>query len=643
MEFTLAARRAVTLQDVPASMCSRAGCVMPPSGAGVDLRDPRPYPQQRPRSLRPGVLRAPPFGRPAQAFSLTERPDRRHGRRSLVEQALSTQPSPDARDPARVLAAIKAIRTARVGGEYWGAHSHVVDGVADVTWLKPQDPHQARTMLKQALEEGPASGLLVSAPRAPWAHRLCATLQRRGVRVTVGPIDPWTVIERTVRVCATGDDPAAFLALSAGIPVRCVEGGDVSGWGLTEDASPIAFRGGKTLVELAQAMLFAAVLYTDPFTGQRIVCEDAIGILADWRRAIDRCRGLASAVGVRRWKRRAVRQLIPTCGRPIVFCDTVRSALVVARRRHGAIASWESKAPAGLQAAAAGRGAPLWRIEDGFLRSRGLGGDLTPPCSIVLDRRGTHYAPHDPSELEILLGEAVFDPTLLERAERLTTAIAAHGLTKYNTGADVEIAAPAGRRVVLVAGQVEDDASVRLGGGGLDCLDLLRATRATEPDAFILFKPHPDVEAGHRRGALSDGDVLRYADGVTRGSALPALLARVDVVHTLTSLAGFEALLRRRPVVVHGQPFYAGWGLTHDLDPPPRRGRRLTLAELVAGALILYPLYRDPATGLPCPPEVLVSRLLESDEPERSLFTRLRRLQGWITNTARRRGGATTP
>ena len=37
--------------------------------------------------------------------------------------------------------------------------------------------------------------------------------------------------------------------------------------------------------------------------------------------------------------------------------------------------------------------------------------------------------------------------------------------------------------------------------------------------------------------------------------------------------------------------------------------RRLTLTELAAGALILYPLYIDPATMLPCPVELLLERL----------------------------------
>ncbi len=78
-----------------------------------------------------------------------------------------------------------------------------------------------------------------------------------------------------------------------------------------------------------------------------------------------------------------------------------------------------------------------------------------------------------------------------------------------------------------------------------------------------------------------------------RGVSTAALLSEIDELHTLTSLAGFEALLRGRRVVVYGRPFYAGWGLTTDLAQIDR-GRRLTLEELVAGALILYPALSRP-------------------------------------------------
>ena len=171
------------------------------------------------------------------------------------------------------------------------------------------------------------------------------------------------------------------------------------------------------------------------------------------------------------------------------------------------------------------------------------------------------------------------------------------------------LAFPAGRRRILVPGQVEDDLSVRLGGGGVrGNLDLLGRVRRANPDAFILYKPHPDVEAGHRKGAIPDRRAREFADAIVRDRSTAALLADIDELHTLTSLAGFEALLRRRRVVVYGRPFYAGWGLTADMTSAGR-GRRLALEELVAGALILYPRYLDPVTRLPCPPEIILERL----------------------------------
>jgi capsular polysaccharide export protein len=67
-------------------------------------------------------------------------------------------------------------------------------------------------------------------------------------------------------------------------------------------------------------------------------------------------------------------------------------------------------------------------------------------------------------------------------------------------------------------------------------------------------------------------DARGLADHVEREAPLASLLAQVDGVHVICSLAGFEALLRGVPVTVHGVPFYAGWGLTRDLAPVPRGG-----------------------------------------------------------------------
>jgi capsular polysaccharide export protein len=263
---------------------------------------------------------------------------------------------------------------------------------------------------------------------------------------------------------------------------------------------------------------------------------------------------------------------------------------------------------------AARSGVPLIRVEDGFIRSVGLGSDFLPPASLVCDSRGMYFDPRQQSDLEILLRETEFSPALIARAQRLAAQLVARGITKYNlAGGDAELALPPDRRRILVPGQVEDDLSIRLGGGEIRSnLALLQAARAANPDAFILYKPHPDVVAGHRTGAVPERAARRFADVVVRDAAVAALLAIVDELHTMTSLAGFEALLRGRRVVVYGRPFYAGWGLTVD-RPPLDRGRRLTLDELVAGVLILYPRYLDPLTRLPCGPEVIIERL---DHPE---------------------------
>ena len=85
----------------------------------------------------------------------------------------------------------------------------------------------------------------------------------------------------------------------------------------------------------------------------------------------------------------------------------------------------------------------------------------------------------------------------------------------------------------------------------------------------------------------------------------------------MTSLIGFEALLRDRVVVVLGCPFYAGWGLTDDRgDVPERRCARPSLDGLVHAALIDYPMYRDPVSGLAAPVEVIVERLLNGIAPQ---------------------------
>lgn len=300
---------------------------------------------------------------------------------------------------------------------------------------------------------------------------------------------------------------------------------------------------------------------------------------------------------------------------------TAAEAVRIASERRGAIAAWATRIPAGLEALAEQAGVPLWRIEDGFIRSIGLGAALHLPASIVLDRSGIHYDPSRPSDLETLLSSHCFTDAECARASALTDSLRQFGITKYNlSGAALSL--PENRPIALVIGQVDEDASMQLGAAGLSTGQLIERARAADPSAYLVYKPHPDVVAGLREG-------LRNApvDLIAADADLLALIERADSIHVLSSLTGFEALIRNKTVHVHGQPFYAGWGLTIDHNPPARRGRRLSLSELVAATLIAYPLYCHPDSGARIEVEELV-RLLSAREPTDARPGLIRRLGG---------------
>jgi capsular polysaccharide export protein len=289
-----------------------------------------------------------------------------------------------------------------------------------------------------------------------------------------------------------------------------------------------------------------------------------------------------------------------------------------------------AQVPAGADAVLWGaqhRGAELahcrsvLRVEDGFLRSVGLGADLVRPLSWLIDSRGLHYDPAQASDLELLLCRPAA-PALLARAARLREAIVAARLSKYNVGAQRWQRPAAARKLLVVAGQVPSDAAVALGAPGVcSNLALLRAVREAEPGAYIVYKIHPDLAARLRAADADESESARWCDEVVSDVPMADLLDAAPEMHVMSSLAGFEALLRGCRVVCHGQPFYAGWGLTEDRVPLPRRrnlGIRLTLDELVAGALIRYPRYFSRDARRRLSPEEAVEALIHWRERQGS-------------------------
>lgn len=271
------------------------------------------------------------------------------------------------------------------------------------------------------------------------------------------------------------------------------------------------------------------------------------------------------------------------------------------------------------------------RVEDGFLRSVGLGADLTRPISWVFDDLGIYFDPTAPSRLESILDTQLFDSSTLQRAKNLINSLVSLQLSKYNLKGQTWLR-PSGKRcVILIPGQVETDASIAKGALTIKSnLALVRWVRTNNPTTWLVYKPHPDVAAGLRQPGSDESQVGLYCDEVITNADMTSILAQVDEVHTLTSLTGFEALLRGKQVHCYGQPFYAGWGLTVDAAPCPRRTKKLTLAELVAGALLVYPTYcslfgRGLISAEEAIEELVQCRQLNNEGAERTLIHQIKR------------------
>jgi capsular polysaccharide export protein len=270
------------------------------------------------------------------------------------------------------------------------------------------------------------------------------------------------------------------------------------------------------------------------------------------------------------------------------------------------------------------------RVEDGFLRSVGLGADLVRPVSWVFDSRGIYFDASRESDLEWLLENLSVDNELLERADNLVKKIIEYGLTKYNVGGFPWQKPLSASRVILVPGQVETDASIRLAAVGIKTnIGLLQEVRKANPDAYVIYKPHPDVVAGLRKEGSQEHLCWSYCNEVLTDAPMNDLINQVDEVHVMTSLAGFEALLRGRKVVCYGLPFYAGWGLTHDMLICNRRTRERSLNELVACALILYPIYFSYEKSRATDPEQILGELVRLREKSRRSESKWRSMLRW--------------
>ncbi|WP_082051503.1 capsular polysaccharide biosynthesis protein [Vreelandella aquamarina] len=457
-------------------------------------------------------------------------------------------------------------------------------------------------MVDVALAENPQATVYIK------THPEVSSGQKRGylsdypdhprVEKITWPCNPIHLMEHVEKVYVV-TSTMGFEALMLGKPVSVFGMPWYAGWGATIDYQHCARRTQRrSMQELFAAAYIHYTTYLNPVTHKPGSLNDVIDWLVLQKQREAELPKRVIAVGLRKWKAANLAPLLSLHPEKLVFAKSQRRVQQLGVNSDDAVVAWGRDISSELEALINHAGAARWRMEDGFIRSVGLGANLVAPQSLVLDDQGIYFDPSNVSRLESLLTTLTPSGNELRAAQRVRELIVREGITKYNveprvtpTWADGE------KEVVLVPGQVEDDASIRYGSKTISSnLRLLQAARDMHPQALVVYKPHPDVVYANRAGKIDEA--YEYADIVEDACSVISCIEHCDVVHTMTSLVGFDALLRGKKVVTYGEPFYAGWGLTEDQavhsTALQRRVRALTLDELVVGVLFRYPRYWDP-------------------------------------------------
>ncbi|EAK0793742.1 capsular polysaccharide biosynthesis protein [Campylobacter lari] len=410
-----------------------------------------------------------------------------------------------------------------------------------------------------------------------------------------------------------------FEALILGCECVCYGVPFYAGWGLTQDKQVCKRRLKKrTLEEVFYATYILYSEYFNPYLNQKSDIFDTIYTLTKYKKIEQANSNTLYFLGFSKWKREFVRPFFEAKNNKIIFLNSLDELYKANLNPDDKIFIWGKKYDKVLLAKDFKNA--IFLVEDGFLRSVFLGSDLTRPFSLIVDSKGLYVDPSKPSDLEDILQNHIFDESLKQRAKKLIITITQNKFSKYNGLKHEKLNFNTNKKIILIPAQVEDDASMILGGAGFDTLKLLQSVRKANENAFIVFKPHPDVLSGNRKGLKDKNIILKYCDEIIENVSIDSAINASDEVHTITSTSGFDALLRGKKVVVYGKPFYAGWGLTSDFHKIPRRTRVLSLEELVAGVLILYPRYIHPKSKNLCEVELALDIMLKMQKDYFSKF-----------------------
>ncbi len=402
------------------------------------------------------------------------------------------------------------------------------------------------------------------------------------------------LIEFSSAVCVVTSQ-VGFEALIYGKDVHVFGKPFYSGLGLTIDHN-INNKQVNNKITLEQLVFSSLVKYQiclDPRTKKECEVEEIMQYIHYLRKTSKFFPKNLEAINLTPWKARQINRFVyPVTGKKVKFLKRFKSKMknIIVWGKNTRTEGYIKQVDDFIS------------VEDGFIRSVGLGGDLYPPLSLIFDKKGIHYDASKVSDLEDLLQNSNVNHDEIIRARRIIDLIIKLKISKYNLKFRKEIKFSENvknKEIIGILGQVESDNSIIYGVPDNTIAKtnfaLVEQVRKDYPDSYIIYKPHPDTEAGLRAKGTADEFINLNADLIAYKTSLDDLFNKVDRIAVFTSLGGFEALIRGISVTTYGFPFYAGWGLTEDkLNNniwTKRRTKKLTIEELTFITLVEYPLY----------------------------------------------------
>ena len=303
------------------------------------------------------------------------------------------------------------------------------------------DAKSFKLMLEAAIDENPNAEIIVKLHPEVMAGQkqgyLKGLAEQYQCRLLSQNFNPWHLFSKIEKAYVVSSQ-AGFDALLAGVKVRCFGMPFYAGWGLTEDEMTCSRRASSspTLQQMIHATHNEYASYLNPWNRAPSNAISTAENLVFLRNAFKSNDEIVGFYQVMHWKRKRVRSMFKPVNKAKSnaqhFFYREKAALKGLQKQPGALAAWSSRTKDDFLKRCSDASIPVYNLEDGFIRSVGLGTTFNQPMSLILDKQGIYYDSRYPSDLEVILKTHIFDEELLTRTKKLISSLIAQNITKYN-------------------------------------------------------------------------------------------------------------------------------------------------------------------------------------------------------------------